>query len=169
MNQIERWRKTSDYMVSTHGRVRKGHRFLSQVRRNGYPTVALYDQQRGKCRLEYVHRLVAKLFLERRPDQQQVNHIDFDRTNNHVSNLEWCTNKENCQHTSRAGRTYRRTTGERFNVKLTEAQVRYIRRVFGRKRLRGRSIAAGLAAKFGVHQSTIYLARNGNRNWKHVD
>ena len=64
---------------------------------NGYYTVTL----NGKIR--QVHRLVAEAFLPADPDRPYVNHIDGNKGNNEVSNLEWCTAKENSRHAIRTG------------------------------------------------------------------
>lgn len=63
---------------------------------NGYLVVRLNRQ--GKKKNHYIHRLVAAAFLENPDNKKCVNHIDFDRHNNNVSNLEWCTHKENVNH-----------------------------------------------------------------------
>lgn len=52
----------------------------------------------GKRRRYRIHRLVAELFLVPDPSRPHVNHKDGDKSNNHVSNLEWCTVEENNEH-----------------------------------------------------------------------
>ena len=70
----------------------------------GYQCVSLWIC--GKKYTRKVHRLVALAYVPNPDDKPQVNHIDEDKTNNHVSNLEWVTAKENMNHgtgyTSRA-------------------------------------------------------------------
>jgi len=58
----------------------------------------------GKTYNVKVHRLVAKYFLPNPHNKPCVNHIDFNRCNNHVNNLEWVTHAENNEHTRLAGR-----------------------------------------------------------------
>lgn len=62
----------------------------------GYPCVCLYKN--GKARSEKVHRIVAKAFILNPLDKPQVNHIDGNKENNKVWNLEWCTDGENQKH-----------------------------------------------------------------------
>lgn len=67
----------------------------------GYMRVKLYD---GNTKKSFsVHRLVAEAFIPNPFKKKQVNHIDGDKTNNNVENLEWCTNKENQIHARKYG------------------------------------------------------------------
>ena len=71
---------------------------LKQVKTSqGYMVVPL-GRERPCCR---VHQLVARAFIPKVIGKDMINHIDGDRTNNHVDNLEWCTNQENQFHASR--------------------------------------------------------------------
>ncbi len=78
-------------------------RFLStKLDKKGYVRVQIYNAQ-GRCQSVPVHRLVAKAFIKNPESKPQVNHIDEDKSNNDVSNLEWATASENMAH-SRAKR-----------------------------------------------------------------
>ena len=89
------------YSVSTYGRIKntKTNKILKtqKYRQTDYMCfIARDDTGKHKCHL--IHRLVAQAFLPNPDNLPQVNHIDEDKTNNHVDNLEWCTAKQNCQH-----------------------------------------------------------------------
>jgi len=99
----EIWKTCSDfdmYEVSNLGQVRNKNtgRILRQATQGGYKCVGLMlNDEIKNCR---VHRLVAKEFIENSENKPQVNHIDKNKTNNIVSNLEWTTAKENSIHRS---------------------------------------------------------------------
>lgn len=63
---------------------------------HGYPRIKL--TQNGKSKMKVIHRMVAKAFIPNPNNKAQVNHIDLDKTNNQVENLEWVTPKENMVH-----------------------------------------------------------------------
>ena len=95
------------YQVSNLGRVRslgndkgKKDKIRKQVKNSkGYLRVGLHKD--GATTWEYVHRLVAQAFIPNTDNLPQVNHKDENKENNCVDNLEWCTNKYNCNYGSK--------------------------------------------------------------------
>ena len=89
------------YAVSNLGRVKniKTGRILKQSKENtGYMRVKLFKNNKGK---HYsVHRLVLETFKANPDNKPQVNHINEDKTDNRLNNLEWSTPKENINHGS---------------------------------------------------------------------
>lgn len=64
--------------------------------KNGYVYVQLWNN--GKYKNIRLHRLVAETFIPNIKNKSQINHIDGNRQNNKVNNLEWCTASENIIH-----------------------------------------------------------------------
>lgn len=99
---MERWirsRLYPRYEVSNEGRVRglKHNKILNPYGDGrGYLKVDLYNG--SECTSASVHRLVADTFLDRPHERLEVNHIDGNKHNNSVDNLEWCTRSANLQH-----------------------------------------------------------------------
>lgn len=92
------------YEVSNMGRVRnkRNGRILATHanRPNGYLRVTIDGKHK------YIHRLVADAFFAGDHDNLDVNHIDGDKNNNFLGNLEWCTRKENTVHAFENGLRY---------------------------------------------------------------
>lgn len=65
----------------------------------GYKIVGLIGEDK-KRKNYYVHRLVATAFIPNPHNYPQVNHLDYDRANNKITNLEWCTASDNAQYSS---------------------------------------------------------------------
>lgn len=88
-----------DYQISNEGRVwsKKSNRYMKlQKDACGYLRVQLY-MGNGKGRTEKVHRLVAIAFIDNPDNLPEVNHINHQRDDNRVENLEWVTHKENSE------------------------------------------------------------------------
>lgn len=84
-----------DYSVTEDGKVFShiSNKYLKQLDNGyGYKNVSL----RGKRM--YVHRLVAQAYVDNPNQYLEINHIDGNKSNNHYTNLEWCTRKQNRQH-----------------------------------------------------------------------
>lgn len=67
-----------------------------QENKKGYSEIKL--RKPGVYQRFFVHRLVAMHFITEIEGKDFVNHKDKDRKNNDVTNLEWCTHQENCDH-----------------------------------------------------------------------
>ena len=72
---------------------------------------------------KYVHRLVAESFLDNQDNLPQVNHKDYDKSNNHVDNLEWISRKSNIDHAHAAGRMEKRSKYGKISI-LTVEEVK---------------------------------------------
>src|SRR5699024_3977580 len=87
------------YQVSNLGRVKRvttGRILKSGKNRGGYLYINLCKQ--GVVSNKIIHRLVEQAFIPNPENKSDINHIDEDKTNNTVTNLEWTTRKENLNH-----------------------------------------------------------------------
>lgn len=109
------------YKVSNFGRVKSLDRYVKHSRNpkhkylkrgalcslndngNGYLQVHLYQGGKSSRRVRYIHRLVADAFIPNIKNKPQVNHINGDKADNFVDNLEWVTSKENNNHAEHTG------------------------------------------------------------------
>lgn len=91
----------NNYKVSNCGRLfskRKNKILKGELTGKGYIRVALTKHKRY-----LVHCIVAKTFIPNPENKPQVNHIDGNKQNNNVNNLEWCTQSENIRHALKIG------------------------------------------------------------------
>lgn len=120
---MEEWRDIEgyegSYMVSNTGKVKALQRVIVRERIlkpgivGGYERVNLYDENGAKQ--EYVHRLVAKAFLDNPESLPYINHKDEDKRNNNVDNLEWCTPAYNVNYGTSIERRTKHTDHSRIN------------------------------------------------------
>jgi len=94
---------------------------LLHLGKHGYVHTSFYKNKRMK--LMKIHRLVAQAFIPNPNNYATVNHKDCDKTNNHVSNLEWCTTAENNKHAHENGRFTYKFGEESSYVKWTNQEV----------------------------------------------
>lgn len=122
------------YEVSNCGEIRSLHSNKvkkQNVCKNGYRYVDLYKNGCGKTLL--VHRLVAQAFIDNPFNKRTVNHIDGNKHNNCVSNLEWATYSENAKHAYRLGL--------KFSTDKQKEATRKMGKRFGGKSRKGKAVA----------------------------
>ena len=140
-NEEEIWRPYPDYPfieVSNLGRVRTKSRTVTYKNRRknfikehilkqyrdhyGYRYVQFYGN--GKRVTLKVHRMVAICYIPNPDNLSQVNHVDCNRSNNVVSNLEWCTNQYNTAYREKYGKASSRPV---FAVNVETGEVLYFK------------------------------------------
>jgi hypothetical protein len=109
-----------NYKVSNLGKVlsyQKNKKELilkERITKHGYCRVML---QKGIIKKEcFIHRLVADAFIENKENKEQINHLDLNKSNNRVENLEWCTRSENMIHSLLNGRNKKYKKIVRYNL-----------------------------------------------------
>ena len=153
------WSHPREVVSRAGWRRRTGLRQLKHVsNHNGYPYVNLYTTKGEQVRM-FVHRLVAIAWLpEPTPGRDQVNHIDGNRQNPAVENLEWCTSSENHRHAYRSGlRTVLPSTIERMRAAGRAKRVLTDEQIAQAKALhKSGSSLARIATVMGCHRATIH-------------
>ncbi len=172
---MEEWRPVPNfeglYEVSNQGQVRRvgpdasgRQRYIGRILSGGlthpgYISYVLWKNRKGKNILG--HRIVAEAFLGPPPPGKQTNHKNRDKTDNRAENLEYVTASDNYRHALATGHIAVHGS-KHWNSKLTEADVRAIRRLAA-----GGHTHTSLAPRFGVARTIV--TRIVNRTWwKHV-
>lgn len=165
---MEEWRDIEGfdgfYQISSYGRVKSMGGWCGTARRkesirsvsltkDGYEKVRLV--YRGKDRTARIHRLVAEAFLPNPENKDTVNHIDGDKRNNNVANLEWANRSEQMEHAYKLGLKKPEAGTKNWCSKLTEDDVREIRRLYVPQSREFGTVALG--RKYGVTNRIIGL------------
>lgn len=162
------------YQVSNLGRVQSVDRIIQTTQgpkkyksvllkiskdKDGYLMVHLYKTGE-KRKTAKIHRLVMEAFTERKA--LEVNHINLDKEDNRLLNLEWVTRKENQHHAKINGRVAK--GAEHKCAKLSEFEVYEIKTMLVSKKYTNRYIAE----KFNVSFALITLIKQGKK-WGHIN
>jgi len=165
---IEEWRPIRShegiYDVSILGvrRIATGRILKPCLDSYGYPHVHLY--LRGERTSHPISYLVADAFLPPKgPTDQVLRHLNDIKTDNRPENLAWGTYSDNMADSVRNGIAFVATGAAHWNAKLTEDQVREIRRLYATENFTQQE----LALKFGVSRRMVSdIVRR--KTWKHV-
>lgn len=157
------------YAISDAGElvslIRKMRVLVPCVNKIGYVESVLIDKD-GKRKNHKWHRLVATAFIPNKENKPMVNHKNGIRTDNRVSNLEWCTHKENINHAI-----------DVLNVHLGQPKGKFPKHLRHRLKLSVKSVAEikqrlsngekgiHIARAYGVSDQTVYDVKN-ERCWK---
>ena len=149
------------YVVFKSGDVFNLHgvKMVGMIDRCGYRELILNGKNHR------VHRLVAEMFIPNPNNLPCVNHIDGNKKNNCVKNLEWCTHSENMIHAYQTGLEQPRCGVQHHAHKLTEDAVKYIKQLYVKRDKEFGAVA--LAKKFNVDRTTIHDIVRG-KTWGEV-
>lgn len=152
-----------NYQVSNYGEVKSlnynhtgKEKILKQhiLKNTGYKVVPLFiDKRKKTC---YVHKLVAMAFIPNLENKSQVNHIDGNKLNNSVENLEWCTHSENQRH------AFKNQLHKTKSIICVETGIEYLN-------------GAEIQRKLNICRNNVTDCCNGNRktaggyHWKYKD
>ena len=155
-----------EYKVCSDGIIygQRGKPLQQRLNADGYLMVTLGRSHERRC--IRVHRIIAAAFVtnDRPSIKTEVNHIDFNRTNNDYRNLSWTSHRENVLYSVNAGRYNKGQHSGELNGRsvLSERDVKNI------KHLLCKNIpATQIARVYGVGNSTIYNIKSGN-TWNHI-
>jgi|WetSurMetagenome_2_1015567.scaffolds.fasta_scaffold29510_4 hypothetical protein len=165
MKEVWKWIKGFEgkYQVSSEGRVKS---FLKT--KQGKILAESNDTKNykiiGLCKkTKKIHRLVAQAFICNSENKPQINHINCDKSDNSVYNLEWVTNKENAKHAINNGIfAFIKGGDSHHNAKINTKIAKQIKYDLLKPNYRGK--IKDIQKKFGVSKS-IVLAIKNNITW----
>jgi len=131
-----------------------------------FKTVLLRND--GKYKTITVHRMITLSFLGKRQKGKEVNHVDGNKQNNHISNLEYVTRSENMKHAFRMNLIQPLKGAANGSAKLTEKDVISIRKYV--KNFNGRYYGRkALAEKYGISEAHVKDLISRRRGvWNHI-
>lgn len=136
------------YSITEDGQVfsKLRGKFLKQVIVSGYPAIS--TKVGNKTYIRYIHRLLAQAYIPNPHNMPVVNHIDGNKGNYALDNLEWCSYQDNTNHAISTGlHTPARKLSASEVLEIYSSKESYVI----------------LAAKFGVGKTTIEAIKNGTK------
>ena len=152
------------YKIGSNGEImnKRGLLLKQSLDIDGYKRITLYN---GNKKTYRVHRLVVEHFIGSIPCDKEVNHIDYDRTNNHISNLEIVSHLENVRHSydriAKGIKSNGTTSGNKKNSKVTIKEANEIREKYST----GKYTQIELGNMYGLKRSAMSDLLNG-KTWK---
>ena len=140
------------YKISNYGEVwsvRKQGLLKKGKGGRGYYSVSLYKNKKQKSFT--IHRLVANNFIENPFEKPCINHIDENKKNNHYSNLEWVTHKENSNWGTAIERRKTKRSKSIIGVNIDDGEVIMFPSI-------------NEAGRNGYQQSSIWMCMNGRQS-----
>ena len=141
------------YEINKNGEVRNAknkNTIVGDINNCGYYRVSLYNQ--GQSKKYFRHRLVAEHFLDKPEEKDFVNHIDGDKSNNSLENLEWVSQSENEKHAFENG--LKQKTNKPFIIEFVNGDIKEYENQYV------------CAKEIGCSQSSVKNWLNGQRNPK---
>ena len=139
------------YEINKNGKVRNAknkNTIVRDINNCGYYRVSLYNQ--GQSKRYFRHRLVAEQFLDKPEGKDFVNHIDGDKSNNSLENLEWVSQSENEKHAFENG--LKQKTNKPFIIEFVNGDIKEYENQYV------------CAKEIGCSQSSVKNWLNGQRN-----
>ncbi len=176
---MEKWKEiifdkgicdNGEWQVSNLGNLQKWNEDLEvwEYRKGGnlkgYPSIQL-KTPKGTSTQRLIHRLMAEVFIPNNDmSKKWVIHLDYNKKNNHLSNLKWVNHKERYEHMFNDPQ-YDREKGSYtgFGKKLNEGRVKIIKKMLKNPKNKIKVIAA----QFGVSTMQVNRIQRGE-NWAHV-
>lgn len=156
--------KGTEYLVCSDGRIfgATGKELAQRPNHDGYASVTMGSKKQGRERVT-VHRLVAELFLDNPNNYPEVDHLDSNRMNPSVDNLEWVTHQENIRRAYDRGGHIGRAVGERNpRAGLCDELVLLMRKLY-----KGGTTIQAMVEQYGYPWTTISNAVKGV-TWRHL-
>jgi hypothetical protein len=154
MNNWKTIQSHPNYEASIDGKIRN--------KRNLAIIEGGYNRRYLRAFKKDIHRIIAETWMPNPYNYPQVNHINGNKHDNRVSNLEWCTAAHNVKHSFITGLNKGPKAGEDSNLsKLSDNQLKYIKSIH--KPYTKDYSTRALALQYGVNESWLSNILNGNR------